>query len=215
MSVLDLLEARKTAKAYNGRKLSDEDFEKILDMLVLSPTSVNLQAGRFMWGSSAAAWEKFSGALHAANVERLAGASHFILFCRPLEVDEEHYVRVLAAEVESGRVSAEAAASGRADASRRSYVKLHEDKGDLAAWTAHQLYIALGVLLVGAEDMGFAATAVEGLHPEMVDEAFGLAKMGLACEFAAAVGFRDEPSDPNFKKPKSRIGKALRTGSLD
>lgn len=215
MRVLELLEARRTAKAYNGEKISKEDFEKILDMLVLSPTSVNLQAGRFMWGSSPEAWRKFSEALHPANVERLAGASHFILFCRPLDVDEEHYGRVLSAEVESGRVSEEAAASGRADASRRSYAALHEDKGDLAAWTAHQLYIALGVLLVGVEDMGIAATAVEGLHPEKVDETFGLAEMGLACEFAAAVGFRDENRDSNFKKPKSRISAALRTGSLD
>jgi nitroreductase len=59
-------------------------------------------------------------------------------------------------------------------------------------WSHKQAYIALGVLLSQAAEIGVDAAPMEGFDAEKFDEILGLKEQGLTTSVIAAVGFRAE-----------------------
>lgn len=139
------------------------------------------------------------------NRPRVADASHLVVFAVPVEFTEERFRRLVAQELADGRVTAEDAASGAADAGRRHFVGLHQvTQEELLSWETRQAYIAMGFLLWAAAERGIDSTCLEGLDMAKMDECLGLVEKGLRTVCAVSLGYR-LPEDSNAARPKSRL----------
>ena len=153
MTVLDTVRRRYTAKHYDAAKrVSDTDFTELLEVLRLSPTSVNAQATKFFIADTPEAKAKIAPAFWDFNQPRVTDASHVVVFAVPTVVTDEHLKAVLQKEDADGRFPTEEL-KNQQDAGRRRCVELFsETPGGTFAWVSRQAYIAMGFLLFAAAE---------------------------------------------------------------
>lgn len=176
MTVLDTVRRRYTAKHYDAAKrISDTDFTELLEVLRLSPTSVNAQATKFFIADTPEAKAKIAPAFWDFNQPRVTDASHVVVFAVPTVVTDEHLKAVLQKEDADGRFPSEELKKQQ-DAGRRRCVELFsETPGGTFAWSTEKL-----------------------------DEILGLADKGLRSICAVSLGYRTD-NDGNAARPKSRL----------
>lgn len=205
---LRLAQERYTTKHYSGREIPREQMASLLEILRLTPTSVNCQAWHFFTAHTPEARAKLLPALPEFNRDRVTEASDVIVFTVPTKLDDAHFERVLAKEAADGRFDAAAIASGfdrqvlsvRSDAVAR-YCS-GPDRGEI--WAREQVSIALGFLLFAAAGMGIDATPLGGMEFDKVDEILGLPAQGRRAVIGCAIG-RRAADDSNARRPKSRL----------
>ncbi len=202
--MLDIARRRYTAKHYDpARPVTEAEWEALIEILRLCPSSVNSQPWHWFLIESPEARAKLLPAIMDFNIERVENASGILLFTVAETIDDAYLEALLAQEVADGRLSPEDAAKG-ADANRRRFVKLHQMTHEQQIeWETRQAYIALGVLTFAAAGMGLDTTAIEGMDMKKADEAFGLREKGYRTVVACAVGHRAD-TDANATRPKSR-----------
>ena len=83
-----------------------------------------------------------------------------------------------------------------------------EAAGSVLNWTARQVYIALGFLLLGAAEIGVDACPIEGFDCKAVDAELGLEAKGLTSVVVVALGHKSA-ADFNAALPKSRLAEAV------
>ena len=202
--MLRIARERYTTKHYSGKKISREKLQDLLEILRLSPSSVNSQTWKFILISDQQAREKMAQVVADFNKERITKASDVIVFAVPEKISEEHLQKVLAKEIADGRYK-DMKISGALDAGRRHFVGLHTHSvADTLAWETAQAYIALGFLLFAAAGMGIDSTALEGIDFDKLDELLDLKSQGLRSVVAVSLGYR-APDDSNASRPKSRL----------
>lgn len=182
MDIVELVRTRYTTKHYDpARRISDRDIADLMEVLRLSPSSVNSQPWHFFVTGTDEGKARVMPAVLDFNRPRVADASHLVVFAVPVEFTEERFRRLVAQELADGRVTAEDAASGAADAGRRHFVGLHQvTQEELLSWETRQAYIAMGFLLWAAAERGIDSTCLEGLDMAKMDECLGLAKRACA-----------------------------------
>ena len=207
MNVAQLATTRRTAKAFApGRPLPADLLEQIRVLLRYSPSSVNSQPWHFVLATSADAKERLARAMpppYAYNAPKVRNAALVVVFCVRADLDDAHLDALLAQERRDGRFPDDAAAANQAK-SRRSYVDLHRQRGDVRAWMEKQVYLAVGGLLFGAAALGLDACPMEGFDAELLAAELGLRERGLVPTALVALGWRG-PDDWNAALPKSRL----------
>lgn len=144
MDIVELVRTRYTTKHYDpARRISDRDIADLMEVLRLSPSSVNSQPWHFFVTGTDEGKARVMPAVLDFNRPRVADASHLVVFAVPVEFTEERFRRLVAQELADGRVTTEDAASGAADAGRRHFVGLHQvTQEELLSWETRQAYIA-------------------------------------------------------------------------
>ena len=207
MNVAQLATTRRTAKAFApGRPLPADLLEQIRVLLRFSPSSVNSQPWHFVLATSADAKERLARAMpppYAYNAPKVRNAALVVVFCVRADLDDAHLDALLAQERRDGRFPDDAAAANQAK-SRRSYVELHRQRGDIRAWMEKQVYLAVSGLLFGAAALGLDACPMEGFDAELLAAELGLRERSLAAIALVALGWRG-PDDWNAALPKSRL----------
>ena len=202
--MLQIARTRYTTKHYSGKVIPREQFDELLEILRLAPSSVNSQTWKFITASTPQAKEKIADGFLDFNRERVTKASDVIVFAVPEKITEEHLEKVLNKEIADGRYAKDSVIEGL-DAGRRHFVGLHSRTvADTLAWETAQAYIALGILLFASAGMGIDSTALEGVDYEKLDEILGLRQRGLRSVVAVSLGYRDA-NDSNASRPKSRL----------
>ncbi len=205
MSPLEVVRERYTTKHYDPSKpLTDEEFNTLLEVLRLSPSSVNSQPWHFFVARSEEAKKKLLPGVLDFNQNRVMDADFVVVMAAKDEYTDADFARVLEKETADGRYpNAEMAA--QQDQGRRYFVGLHSGSPEeLHAWASRQTYIALGFVLYAAASMGIDSTCLEGLDYDKVDEALGLKGKGLRTAVAVSFGHRAH-NDGNATRPKSRL----------
>ena len=101
--ILELMQKRYTTKHYDeSRRVSDETMEKLLEVLRLSPSSVNCQLWHFYLVDSKSAIEKLLPAVPDFNIERFK-APQIIIFSVPTTVSEDYWDALYEQEKADGR----------------------------------------------------------------------------------------------------------------
>lgn len=204
MDLFELSSRRFTTKHYDStRKISNSDIEKLKEILRLTPSAVNSQPWHFIIGSSDKAKQLIRPAIAGFNWPRTDDCSHFVVLCVKENLDETHLDAVTAQEDADGRFPNEAI-KHEGDAKRKEYVSMKRDRGQLRAWTTHQVYIAMASLLYGAASLGIQSTAIEGYSPNKLDEILELREKGLRSVAIVTLGY-GSPNDSNATRQKSRL----------
>lgn len=121
---LRLAQERYTTKHYNGQQIPREEFDTLLEILRLTPTSVNAQALHYFTATSQEARERLLPAFPEFNRDRITGASDVVVFTVPKTLTEAHLRRVLDKEESDGRFP-NAEVKNAQDQGRRYFAGLH------------------------------------------------------------------------------------------
>ena len=202
--MLDIVRQRYTTKHYDETKrISDEDFAKLAEVLRLSPSSVNSQPWHWFVADTDEAKAKILPAILDFNRERVTKASHVVVFAVHEDLTDDYLKALLAQEVADGRFKKEEIIPG-VDAGRRHFVGLHKvSPEDIISSPSRQTYIAMGFQLYAAAGMGIDSTCLEGIEADKLDEILGLREKGLRTIAAVSLGYR-AADDSNASRPKSR-----------
>lgn len=196
---LKALNWRYAVKKFSTQKLSQEKIDIVFEALRLTPSSMGLQAWKFINVEDPEIREKLVAA--SWNQEQVKDASHLLVFARPLilsnnEVDK--YASLLAKERKME--------DAKKDSFRNmvnNYLKtLNEDQ--LRIWLDKQLYIALGNLMTVCAIENIDTCPMEGFQPSEYDKILGLNEIGLTSVVVCPIGYRAE--DDNYRtQPKVRF----------
>ncbi len=200
---------RHTAKAFDpSRTISDENAEKLKELLRFSPSSINSQPWHFIVASTAggkARIAKSTQEKYPFNTASILNASHVVVFCAKLDIEQDFLHRVLAQEEQDGRFVREGAKEGM-HGGRNLFINLHkQDFKDVQHWMDKQVYLNIGQFLLGVATLGIDATPMEGIDTKVLDEEFGLREKGYNSLVVVPLGYHDAEEDYNAKLPKSRL----------
>ena len=201
---------RHSAKAYDpSKKISDEDIEKVKELLRYSPSSTNAQPWHFILASTDEGKKRITKGTeekYPFNTQAILDASHVVVFCSKLEMDEAHLLKALEQEEQDGRFAADAGFKERQHGVRTMFVNLHKhDYKDVQHWMDKQVYLNVGAFLLGVSTLGIDATPMEGIDVKAIDEEFGLREQGYTSLVVVPIGYSDAKNDYNAELPKSRL----------
>lgn len=203
------LHNRHTAKAYDpDKKISNDNVEKIKELLRFSPSSTNSQPWHFILASSDEAKQRIAKAnedMYPFNNPSILAASHVVIFCSRLGIEEDHLSKVLAQEEKDGRFPEQEHKDGM-DTGRKFFINIHKhDYKDVQHWMDKQVYLNIGQFLLAVATLGIDATPMEGIDIKSIDEEFGLRAQGYTSLVAVTLGYHHPEEDYNAKLPKSRL----------
>ncbi|NAS12045.1 nitroreductase family protein [Poritiphilus flavus] len=189
MSFKEYMQQRYTTKMYNpSRKIEQNKIQDLMEVLRLSPSSINSQPWKFTFVSDAETKQQLSK-VSWLNTEKVLDSDTVVVFSRinSLDLFEQQI---------------EAELPGRAVDYYKEFIKpMPEDQ--IKSWFNRQLYLSLGVFLSACAAMGIDATPMEGIEPEQYDRI--LNQLDYAAVVAVAIGYRDEDDfNQPSKRPKSR-----------
>lgn len=208
---LEAMNFRHATKEYDPiRKISEEDFNYILEAGRLSPSSLGSEPWKFLVVQSPVLREKLKDAAPGA-VEKLKTASHFVILLARKDVryDSEYLLDHMKTvqhfpEEMLGTISEQ-------------YKYFQEGKNiidnerTLNDWAAKQTYIALGNMLTAAAFIGIDSTPMEGINAQKLDallEEEGLLENGTYfTSVLAAFGYRKE--DPKREKTRKSLDEVV------
>jgi nitroreductase/dihydropteridine reductase len=202
---------RHSAKAYDSsKKISDENIEKIKELLRYSPSSTNAQPWHFIIASTEegkARITKGTERLYPFNTRAILDASHVIVVCSKLDIEEDYLLKVLEQEDKDGRFDGDPDTfKPQMHGGRSMFVNLHkQDYKDVQHWMDKQVYLNLGAFLLGVATLGIDATPMEGIEAKALDDEFGLREKGLSSLVVVPLGYHNDELDFNAKLPKSRL----------
>lgn len=205
MSLVDKLQWRYATKKYDPtKKLSAAQLEELLDAVQLSPSSIGIQHYKVLVIENPEVRAKLREA--GNNQSQITDASQLFVFAATIDYTQQHAKEHIDLVAKTRKVSRESLAGfenmiNGATSSRSAEQRL--------IWSQKQAYIALGVLLTAAADLGIDATPMEGFNAAMFDEILGLPEKGLTATVIAAVGFRAEDDAysklAKVRRPKNEL----------
>ena len=210
MDLLNVSKTRYTTKAYDStKKIPQAQFERLLEILRLAPSSINIQPWHFFIADNEAAKQRIAKSLvgkYEYNAPKVLDSSHTILFCTQADITEQHLENLLKQDDFSGRFKDDKAKQGQKDG-RTGYVDYYRnEKGDIQRWAENQTFIALGQMLLAAGIEGIDATPIGGFDEQIITDELGLIEKGLIPSVIMTLGYRSD-ADFNAKLPKSRLNK--------
>ncbi|WP_343557862.1 NAD(P)H-dependent oxidoreductase [Sphingobacterium sp.] len=203
MALLDTLEWRYATKKYDPtKKVAQEDLNKILEAARMAPSSSGLQQFRVIVITNQELKEKIVPVAWGQQI--VADSSHLLVFAAwdrytderidntfdqmntlrglPLDTTDEYKKRL-----------------------KGQFASFTEEQQ--AAHAAKQAYIAFGLAIAQAAELGIDATPMEGFSNVELDELLGLDKLGLKSAVMLPLGYRMEEQDWLLKLKKFRLPK--------
>jgi nitroreductase len=199
-AVLAALHWRYATKKFDpSRKLSAEEWDKLEQALILSPSSYGLQPYRFIVVTDPVLRQTLRS--HAHGQPQITDSSHLVVFAARTDITAEDIDLYMARIAEVRGVEPAHLAKFRDIMA-----------GDLVTgprhavvdqWSARQAYIALGNLIAVAAITSIDVCPMEGFSPQGFNEVLNLGAQGLSAVVLAAVGHR-APDDGAANVPKVR-----------
>jgi len=210
--VLHAYEFRHAAKAFDEtRKISDEDFQFILETARLSPSSFGMEAWKFVVLQDPALREKIRSVSWGAQGQ-LPTASHFVLILARTAPDlrqDSDYVNHILKDIKQLPADVQKMMLGYYQNFLESDSRLMNSDKAISDWSYKQTYIPLGNMMTAAALIGIDSCPIEGFDHVKVSEIlaeknilennrFGLATM-------VAFGYRKEEPRPKARQSVEKI----------
>lgn len=199
MELIDKLKWRYATKAMNGKKVSQEDIDTIIEAISLSPTSSGLQPFEVFVVTNQEVKEQIRPV--SWNQSMVTDCSHLFVFAAWDTYTEERINRMfdLVNEVRGFK-------NEGWEAYRQQLLSIYPKQPAEQNFqhAARQAYIAFTNAINAAASLGLDSTPMEGFEPEKVDEILGLKEKGLRSCVMLPVGYRDADKDWLVKLEKVR-----------
>lgn len=192
---LDKLMNKHLTRYFDGSKtIPEETIQRLLRFLRSTPSSVNVQPNHFYVLATEAGKRKLAdnlGERFQDNAEKIMNASHVVILTTRTDVPDEHIDAVFAKEREDSRFP-DLAKQELWESMTRDFLNIRDTTyQDLDHWMEKQTYMALGMTMMAAAELGVDATPLEGFDRAAVDEAFNLRATGYTTTVLLALGYPD------------------------
>lgn len=189
MNILELIKKRYSTKKYNADKaIPQEKIEALKEILLLSPSSINIQPWKFTFVQNPDVKAKLA-AVSMHNTEKVNQAPLLVVFSAADDLDA--FQNVVDNELPPAR--------------RDWYnqIKANKSEADVKIWLSNQVYIALGVGLTASIALGLDSTPMEGIESDKYRDILNMPAYKPL--FAMAVGYASEDDFNRIEAtPKSR-----------
>ena len=174
-----------TKKFDPTKKVSKADFEELLEVLRLSPSSYGLQPWKFIVVKDENLRKEIRK--HSWNQPQITDASHLIILCSLKKMDEVYIKNYVLQIAQARGVSSESLAG---DERMMGGAFKGKTSQDVSYWMKRQVYLALGMLLSACAQKKIDSCPMEGFNSQEVDEVLGLDKENLESVVMCPVGYR-------------------------
>ena len=196
-----------TKKFDTSKKLTDEQLEKLKEVIKLTASSYGLQPYKFFIIEDKETRKKLREA--AWDQPQVTDASQLIVFANMTDFDESLVDDYIQNVVET-RGMDKADLKDYAEMIKSTLMPLSKEQKGF--WAAKQAYIALGNLLSAAADYKIDACPMEGFEPEKFNEILGLKSQNLNAAVIATVGYRsEEDKTQHYKKVRKTKNELFKT----
>lgn len=193
------------------RKISDSDFDTILDSGRLSPSSFGIEPWRFLVVQNPELREKVHKHSWGAK-KQLPTCSHYVMILARkshfMKYDSE-YVKYYMRHIQKSSEEVLVNRSRVYEEFQKSDFTLAENERHMFDWSSKQTYIALANMMTVAALLGIDSCPIEGFHfqnMEMVlrdDFKVDTEKYGLSV--MVAFGYRVNPQRPKMRLPEREV----------
>lgn len=167
---LEAMMFRHATKEFEEKKISDEDFNSILEMGRLSPSSFGFEPWKFVVVQNQKLREKLKSLVWGAQGQLLT-ASHFVLILARKDIKyDSDYVNHMLCDIKQLPEDVVKMYKEFFENFQKNDFKLLENDKVLFDWSCKQTYIALSSMLNGAALMGIDSCPIEGFCPIKVGE---------------------------------------------
>ncbi|WP_088105453.1 NAD(P)H-dependent oxidoreductase [Halalkalibacter urbisdiaboli] len=216
--ILEAFHFRHATKKFDPtKKISDEDFDFILETARLSPSSIGLEPWKFVVVQNQELREKLKAITWGAQGQLLT-ASHFVLILARTIKDTKYdsaYITQHMTEVKGmPEDMLETVINTRYKDFQENDLNLLDNDRTMLDWAGKQTYIALGNMMTAAAQIGIDSCPIEGFHYESVHtllEEEGLLENGhLDISVMVAFGYRENEPRPKTRKDRKDIIKWIK-----
>lgn len=205
--VLKAFRFRHATKSFDAsKKISDEDFQYILEAARLSPSSVGYEPWKFVVVQNAELREKLREVSWGAQGQ-LPTASHFVVILARTIKDTKYdsaYVRHQMLEVKKFPEELFGKILERYKTFQEDDLHLLDNERTMLDWAGKQTYIALANMMTAAALIGIDSCPIEGFSFDQVQkilEEENLLEDGhLAVSVMVAFGYREKEPRPKVRK---------------
>lgn len=200
MSLLDTLQWRYATKKFDPEKKVDQKLvDQIIEAARLAPTSSGLQPFKVIEITNRELKENIVPV--AMNQQQIADCSHLLVFAAwdnytAGRIDNIYHYTT------QGRGQQVDAYKSYTDRLKNAYLKRPAEEN--FAHAARQAYIAFGLAIGMAAELGVDATPMEGFDSDALDKLLSLHELGLRSVVILPLGYRDETNDWLVKLKKVR-----------
>ncbi len=202
MALLEDLQWRYATKKMNGKAVSQDKLDYILEAARLAPSSSGLQPYRVIVIKDKELLEKVKEI--SFNQSQITDCSHLLIWAAWDSYTPERIKEVFLQTSEQRGLPEETY-----DNYQNMLWSTYEPLG--VEWhqnhTARQAYISFGMAIAAAAEQKVDATPMEGFDSAKLDELLGLGKLGLKSVVILPIGYREEEGDWLLKLPKVRTSK--------
>lgn len=200
--IIEALNWRYATKKFDSKKkINQKEFEDILEVLRLSPSSYGLQPWKFIIVNNLEMRNKIRVA--AYDQPQITEASQIIIFANKKNIDGhlvDDYMKFVSKEKDIDIDNLK----GFKNMINGSFSgKTNEE---LRAWATFQLYLSVGSLLASCAVLHVDACPMEGFDKSKVDEILGLDDLDLESKVIVALGYRAD-DDKGAMSKKIRFSK--------
>lgn len=203
--IINALNFRYATKEFDSsKKISDTDFDELLEVLRLTPSSYGIQPWKFLVIENKYLREKIMKS--AWGQKQVVDADKLIVFCAKKNLSVEDIDEFIEFTASQRGISKE-----NLDGLKNMLTSTINNisKENLIEWNKKQLYIALGFLMQAAAIKGIDTCPMEGFLVEEVDKILDLENKNLTTACICPVGYRSENDKyANMKKiryPKEKV----------
>lgn len=192
MDFLELANSRYATKKYEPTyKISDEKIERLMQILRMSPSSINSQPWNFIFvGDKKLKDELAEVSFH--NTQKIKDCSYLVVF--NVYDDLEAFDKQVYANLPEGAIGFYEG------------MKATKSEAELRCWMSEQVYIALGWFLSACAAEGLDSTPMEGIQKEVYTRKLGLKEYHTLLAVAVGKHAADDANHPSIT-PKKRLGK--------
>jgi Nitroreductase len=203
MALLERLEWRYATKKYDPtKKVAQEDLNKILEAARMAPSSSGLQQFRVIVITNQELKKKIVPIAWGQQI--VADSSHLLVFAAWDRYTDERIDNTFD-QMNTLRGLPLDTTDEYKNRLKGQFAGFTEEQQ--AAHAAKQAYIAFGLAIAQAAELGVDATPMEGFSNPELDELLGLDKLGLKSAVMLPLGYRMEEQDWLLKLKKFRLPK--------
>ncbi|KGE16545.1 NAD(P)H-dependent oxidoreductase [Paenibacillus wynnii] len=171
--ILSAMNFRHATKEFNSsKKITDSDFQFILETGRLSPSSFGFEPWRFVVVQNQEIREKLRPYASGAQ-KQLATASHFVLILSRLPKDmvaNSDYIKNMMENVQELPAEVVLAKGTTYDKFLRTGFRLQENERVMFEWSCRQTYLALGNMMTAAALIGIDSCPMEGFERDNIEK---------------------------------------------
>jgi len=186
MEFKDIVKKRYATKKFDGKKIPQEKFDELLEIIRMSASSFGLQPWKIKIIEDEELKEKLFPV--SRNQQQIITCSHLLVFCADLDI-KSHINRYCEIMRENG------IPEEKIEKTKNSMTASMEkkDEAQFLNWAQRQVYLAVGNAINGAKSLGFDSCPMEGFEPEGYSKVLELPNNLLPSTLVTVGYAADEP----------------------